>query len=95
VAKVFKTSGEGKKPTTTEIVRQRLRSVINPLTGPSVARSDMVKDIKVKGGIVIVLVDLPRDHQFAHTINEEILEKIEPLWDVKHAVVKFTEQITG
>ena len=80
-----------KKPTTVEVVRQRLRKVINPLTGLSVVRTNLVQDIKVKDGTVRVLVDLPRDHQFAHNIKDEILEKIEPLWDVKEVVVEFTE----
>ena len=80
-----------KRPTTVEIVRQRLRKVINPLTGLSVVRTNLVQDIKLKDGVVTVLVDLPRDHQFAHTVKEEILEKIETLWDVKEVVVEFTE----
>jgi nitrogen fixation NifU-like protein len=78
-------------PTTVEIVRQRLRKVINPLTGLSVVRTNLVQDIKAKDGVVTVLVDLPRDHQFANTIKDEILEKIETLWDVKEVVVEFTE----
>jgi len=80
-----------KKPTTVEVVRQRLRKVVNPLTGLNVVRTNLVQDIKVKNGTVRVLVDLPRDHQFAHNIKDEILEKIEPLWDVKEVVVEFTE----
>jgi nitrogen fixation NifU-like protein len=80
-----------KKPTTVEVVRQRLRKVVNPLTGLNVVRTNLVQDIKVKDGIVRVLVDLPRDHQFAHNIKDEILEKIEPLWDVKEVMVEFTE----
>ena len=80
-----------KKPTTVEVVRQRLRKVVNPLTGLNVVRTNLVQDIKVKNGIVRVLFDLPRDHQFANNIKDEILEKIEPLWDVKEVVVEFTE----
>jgi NifU-like protein involved in Fe-S cluster formation/metal-sulfur cluster biosynthetic enzyme len=80
-----------KKPTTVEMVRQRLRKVINPLTGLSVVRTNLVQDIEVKDGVVTVLIDLPQDHQFAHTIKDEILEKLETLWDVKEVVVKFTE----
>ena len=80
-----------KKPTTVEVVRQRLRKVVNPLTGLNVVRTNLVQDIKVKDGTVRVLVDLPRDHQFVHNIKDEILEKIEPLWDVKEVVVEFTE----
>ncbi len=80
-----------KKPTTVEVVRQRLRKVINPLTGLNVVRTNLVQDIKVKDGFVMVIVDLPRDHQFANNIKDEILEKIETLWDVKEVVVEFTE----
>jgi nitrogen fixation NifU-like protein len=80
-----------KVPTTVEIVRQRLRKVVNPLTGLNVVRTNLVQDIEVKDRVVTVLIDLPQDHQFAHTIKDEILEKIETLWDVKEVVVKFTE----
>ena len=80
-----------KKPTTEEVVRQRLRRVINPLTGLNVVRTNLVKDIKIKDGTVRVLVDLPRDHQFANNIKDEVLERIETLWDVKEVVVEFTE----
>jgi nitrogen fixation NifU-like protein len=80
-----------KKPTTEEVVRQRLRRVINPLTGLNVVRTNLIQDIKVKDGTVRVLVDLPRDHQFANNIKDEVLERIETLWDIKEVVVEFTE----
>lgn len=80
-----------KKPTTEEVIRQRLRRVINPLTGLNVVRTNLVKDIKVKDGTVRVLVDLPADHQFANNVKDEIRERVETLWDVKKVVVEFTE----
>jgi len=80
-----------KVPTTVEVVRQRLRRVVNPLTGLNVVRTNLVQDIEVEDGVVTVLIDLPEDHQFANTIREEVLEKIETLWDVKEVAVKFTE----
>jgi NifU-like protein involved in Fe-S cluster formation/metal-sulfur cluster biosynthetic enzyme len=80
-----------KKPTTEEVVRQRLKRVINPLTGLNVVRTNLVKDIKVKDGTVRVLVDLPGDHQFANNVKDEIRERIETLWDVKKVLVEFTE----
>ncbi len=80
-----------KKPTTEEVVRQRLKRVINPLTGLNVVRTNLVKDIKVKDGTVRVLVDLPADHQFANNVKDEIRERVETLWDVKKVLVKFTE----
>jgi len=80
-----------KVPTTVEVVRQRLRRVVNPLTGLNVVRTNLVQDIEVEDGVVTVLIDLPEDHQFANTKREEVLEKIETLWDVKEVAVKFTE----
>ena len=80
-----------KIPTTEEVVRQRLRRVVNPLTGLNVVRTNLVQDIEVKDGVVSVTIDLPQNHQFANTIRDEVLEKIETLWDVKEVLVKFTE----
>jgi len=38
---------------------------------------------------VRIAIALPPDHQFANNIREEIVEKIEPLWDVDHVEVEF------
>jgi len=78
-------------PTTVEIVRKRLKKVMNPITGLDLVRTNLVQDIKLKDGNVRVLIDLPVNHQFAPAIREEIVEKIEPLWDVKKVTVAFTE----
>ena len=80
-----------RKPTTVEVVRRRLRKVVSPITGLSVVRSSMVDSIEVKDGTVRVVLDLPADHQFAPAMKQEVLEKIEPLWDVREVVVEFTE----
>lgn len=80
-----------RKPTTVEVVRKRLRKVINPVSGLSLVRANLVKDINVKDGNVRVVIDLPANHQFASAIKEEIVEKIEHLWDVKKLEVEFTE----
>lgn len=80
-----------KEPTTVEIVRKRLKKVMNPISGLDVVRTNLVGNIGIKDGKVRVLVDLPANHQFAPAIREEIMEKIEPLWDVKEVVVDFTE----
>jgi len=80
-----------KNPTTVETVRRRLRKVMNPMAGLDLVRTNLVRDIKIKNGTVRVVIDLPSDHQFASAIKEEIMEKIEPLWDVKEVVVEFTE----
>jgi nitrogen fixation NifU-like protein len=80
-----------KVPTTEEVVRKRLKKVMNPLTGLDLVRTNLVKEIEMRDGTVRVVIDLPADHQFASAIKEEILEKVEPLWDVKKAVVEFTD----
>jgi len=78
-------------PTTVEVVRKRLRRVMNPVVGLDLVRTHLVKDIEVTDGRVRVVLDLPEDHQFASNIREEILEKLEPRWDVDKVVVEFTE----
>jgi len=80
-----------KIPTTVEVVRRRLKKVMNPMAGLDLVRTNIVRDIEVKDGTVHVVIDLPPDHQFASAIKEEIMEKIEPLWDVKEVAVEFVE----
>ena len=80
-----------KTPTTVEVIRKRLKKVMNPISGLDLVRTNLVKDIVLKDGSVRVVIDLPANHQFAPAIKEEIIEKIEPLWDVKEAIVEFTE----
>ena len=78
-------------PTTVEVVRKRLKRVMNPLVGLDLVRTKLVRDIEIAEGTVRVELDLHADHQFAANIHEEIMEKIEPLWDVDKVVVEFTE----
>ena len=78
-------------PTTVEVVRKRLKRVMNPLVGLDLVRTKVVKDIEVANGTVRVVLDLPADHQFAANIREEIMERIEPLWDVERVAIEFTE----
>lgn len=80
-------------PTTMDVLRKRLKRVMNPLTGLDVVRTKLVNEeqVEMRDGVVRVVVDLPADHQFASNIREEIVEKIEPLWDVSKVEVEFTE----
>jgi nitrogen fixation NifU-like protein len=80
-----------KKPTTLETIRGRLKKVMNPISGLDLVRTNLVKDIQLKDGHVRIAVDLPGNHQFAPAIKEEIMEKIEPLWDIKEVVVDFSD----
>ncbi|TEU15548.1 MAG: DUF59 domain-containing protein [Anaerolineales bacterium] len=78
-------------PTTVDVVRRRLKRVMNPVVGLDLVRTRLVKEIELAEGRVRVVVDLPGDHQFAASMREEIIEKIEPLWDVEKVIVEFTE----
>jgi NifU-like protein involved in Fe-S cluster formation len=78
-------------PTTIELVTARLKRVMNPVVGLDLVRTKMITDIQIDEGTVRVAVDLPAHHQFAPNIREEIVEKIEPRWDVEHVIVEFTE----
>ncbi len=80
-----------RETTTEEVVRKRLKHVMNPMVGLDLVRTKVVKSIRVEEGRVTVVIDLPSNHQFANNIREEILEKIEPLWDVEHVDVEFTD----
>jgi nitrogen fixation NifU-like protein len=78
-------------PTTVEVVTKRLKHVMNPVVGLDLVRTKLVKEIAINDGTVHVVVDLPPNHQFAANIREEIVEKVEPLWDVEQVVVDFIE----
>ena len=80
-----------REPTTIEVVRKRLKRVMNPVVGLDLVRTKMVEEIELADGTVRVVLDLPADHQFANNMREEIIEKIEPLWDVQKVVVEFLE----
>jgi len=78
-------------PTTVDVVRRRLKRVMNPVVGLDLVRTRLVKEIEFDEGRVRVVLDLPSDHQFAASMREEIIDKIEPLWDVEKVIVEFTE----
>jgi len=78
-------------PTTVDVVRKRLKRVMNPMTGLDLVRTNLVTDVEVAKGEVRVVIDLPADHQFAGNIREEVIEKIEPLWDVEQVILEFTD----
>ena len=79
------------EPTTDDVVRSRLKHVMNPMAGLDIVRTELVTKIEIKNGVVRILLDLPSTHQFANAIKEDILEKIESLWDVNEVKVVFTE----
>jgi NifU-like protein involved in Fe-S cluster formation/metal-sulfur cluster biosynthetic enzyme len=76
-------------PTTVETVESRLRHVMNPLTGLDMVRTNLLRSIRVDAGTVTVAIDLPPEHQFANALREDVVEKLEALWDVERVVVNF------
>jgi len=81
-----------KKPTDEKIVKERLKHVINPLTGVDVMQANFVKKIEASNGVIKVFVNMESNHQFAGNIREEIKERLEPLWDVKEVKVIFNNE---
>jgi NifU-like protein involved in Fe-S cluster formation/metal-sulfur cluster biosynthetic enzyme len=78
-----------REPTTAEVVKRRLKNVMNPLTGLDIVRGNLIKEVKVEEGVVKISVDLPESHIFASNIKEEVNERIETLWDVKKVEISF------
>ncbi len=79
------------EPTTEKVVEKRLRHVMNPMTGLDVVKTDLIGDIDVEDGVISLKVDLAEDHQFANAIKEDIMEKLEHLWDIDDIKIKFAE----
>ncbi len=78
-------------PTDLAEINRRLRRVMNPVVGLDLVRTKMVQEVTLEDGVVRVVVDMPADHQFANNIRHEIMDKIEPLWDIHEVQVEFTE----
>ncbi|MGB9824680.1 MAG: iron-sulfur cluster assembly scaffold protein [Candidatus Hydrothermia bacterium] len=81
-----------KIPTTPEIVRNRLKHVIDPAKGIDVIRAKTVTEIEVQNGKVIIYLNMSEDQEFAKHLKEEIIERISPLWDVKEVEVRFDNE---
>lgn len=80
-----------KIPTTPDIIKKRLKHVINPIAGLDIVSTNLVKDVSVLNGIAEITIDLPERHQFANNIKNEVIERLENLWDISTLQIKFTE----
>ena len=80
-----------RKPTTLDIIHRRLRKVMNPMAGLDIERTHIVSDVKLQDGVVTIEIELPATHQFANSIQEEIKEKVETLWDINRVDIHFKE----
>ncbi len=84
--------GQEDRKTTEEVVEERLKHVMNPMKGLDVLKTNIINNIKVDDGHITVEVDLESDHQFASAIKEDIMEKLEPRWDVEEVKVIFVDE---
>ncbi|WP_462272490.1 iron-sulfur cluster assembly protein [Methanohalophilus sp.] len=80
-----------KETTTEEVVIRLLKHVMNPMAGLDIVRTELVTKIEINEGSVRILIGLPADHQFSSAIKEDILEKVESLWNIEEVNVLFTE----
>ena len=80
-----------KEVTTEAVVTKRLKRVINPLTGLDVLHEGFLHDMKIDNGSIHVRVNLKKSHPFAHITEEEIIERLSPLWDISSVTVEFDE----
>lgn len=78
-----------KDPTTPDKVLRKLRNVLNPLTGASIVRMQLLQNFDVADGVITIDLDLTPEHKFAAHIEEEIHEKLDHLWDVKEVRITF------
>jgi len=76
-------------PTDEAEIRRRLKRVMNPQVGLDLIRTRVVRSIELADGVARITLDMPADHQFANAIRDEIVEKIEPLWDTDAVEVIF------
>jgi len=80
-----------KEPTTVDKVYERLSHVMNPETGIDIVKSRIVKSVMVNSGVVEIVLGIRENSQFADNIKEEIIERLQYLWDVKEIKVIFKE----
>ncbi len=73
------------------VVMERLKHVMNPLTGLDMVETNLVKDMTIEDGVIEVTIDLPSDHQFAANLRAEVLEKLDALWDIQEVKINFTD----
>jgi len=76
-------------PTTIEVVKERLKHVMNPIHGLDVLHTNLISNIEIDDNIIIIDVGLDEDHQFAPVVKEDILEKLEHRWDIEKVKVSF------
>ena len=78
-----------KIPTDENLIKKRLRHVIDPNTGKDIVGSRLIESIRIKEGKITIVLNIDVDNQSANAIKEEILEKLKYRWDVKEIEILF------
>jgi len=81
-----------KEPTNENLIRKRLRHVIDPNSGKEIVGSNVIKKIDVKDGVINIILNMSEENQFANSIKEEIIEKLKYRWDIKEVNVSFERE---
>ncbi len=81
---------EEREPTDEDVIEERLKHVMNPMTGLDVVKTNLINNIEVEEKEVKIEVDLGEDHQFASAVEEDVKEKIVPRWDIEEVTISFT-----
>ena len=68
-------------------VRSRLRHIMNPRVGRDIVSTGMIKEIKLKEGVVEIKLGLSEDDEFKGYILEEINERLGKLPNIKELKV--------
>ena len=80
-----------RKTSTIAIINERLSHVISPLTGMNVVNSRLIKKIELISKEITIIINISSNHQFANSLKEDIVEKLNALWDIEKVNIKFTE----
>ena len=80
-----------RKTSTIAIINERLSHVISPLTGMNVVKSRLIKKIELINKEITIIINISSNHQFANSLKEDIVEKLNALWDIEKVNIKFTE----
>ena len=72
-------------------VRSRLRHIMNPRVGRDIVSTGMIKEIKLKEGVVEIKLGLSEDDEFKGYILEEINERLGKLPNIKELKVNLED----
>ncbi len=75
--------------TTVDIIKKRLKRVMNPVSGLDIVSTELVNDIEINNHNILVKIDCSENDQFSTAIKEDIIDKLVNLLDVDSVTVDF------